>query len=64
MIIDGFVYQLPDLDPEETQEWLDALAQVVDVQGKARARFLMSRSTLGFIMAALMVGRKPQRIDT
>ncbi len=43
MIIDGFVHQLPDLDPEETQEWLDALAQVVDVQGKTRARFLMSK---------------------
>jgi len=43
MIIDGFVHQLPDLDPDETQEWLDALTQIVDVQGKARARFLMAK---------------------
>ena len=25
MIFDGFVHQLPDIDPEETQEWLDSL---------------------------------------
>ena len=27
MIIDGFVHQLPDVDPEETQEWLDSLTR-------------------------------------
>ncbi|MBU1866699.1 MAG: hypothetical protein KKE89_09820, partial [Actinobacteria bacterium] len=43
MIIDGFHHQLPDLDPEETQEWLDALDQIVDEQGKSRARFLMAK---------------------
>src|SRR3954468_9157805 len=43
MIIDGFVHQLPDIDPEETQEWLDSLSAVVDAQGKTRARFLMSK---------------------
>jgi pyruvate dehydrogenase E1 component len=43
MIIDGFVHQLPDVDPEETQEWLDSLSAVVDAQGKTRARFLMSK---------------------
>ncbi|MEO6318628.1 MAG: pyruvate dehydrogenase (acetyl-transferring), homodimeric type [Acidimicrobiales bacterium] len=42
MIIDGFVHQLPDTDPDETQEWLDSLDAVVDIGGKARARFLMS----------------------
>ena len=26
MIIDGFVHALPDVDPEETQEWLDSLS--------------------------------------
>src|SRR3954467_13521616 len=46
MIIDGFVHQLPDVDPEETQEWLDSLSAVVDAQGKTRARFLM-RKRLG-----------------
>jgi pyruvate dehydrogenase E1 component len=43
MIIDGFVHQLPDVDPEETQEWLDSLTAVVEAQGKTRARFLMSK---------------------
>ncbi|MGI8662428.1 MAG: pyruvate dehydrogenase (acetyl-transferring), homodimeric type [Acidimicrobiales bacterium] len=43
MIIDGFVHQLPDTDPEETQEWLDSLSAVVDAQGQGRARFLMSK---------------------
>ncbi|HEX2383638.1 MAG TPA: pyruvate dehydrogenase (acetyl-transferring), homodimeric type [Acidimicrobiales bacterium] len=43
MIIDGFVHQLPDVDPEETQEWLDSLTAIVEAQGKTRARFLMSK---------------------
>ncbi len=43
MIIDGFHHQLPDLDPEETQEWLEALDQIVDEQGSSRARFLMAK---------------------
>ncbi|MCB2224795.1 MAG: pyruvate dehydrogenase (acetyl-transferring), homodimeric type [Actinobacteria bacterium] len=43
MIIDGFHHQLPDLDPEETQEWVDALDQIVERNGKARARFLMAK---------------------
>ena len=42
MIIDGFVHQLPDTDPDETQEWRDSLEAVVNIQGKARARFLVS----------------------
>ncbi len=43
MIIDGFVQQLPDTDPGETQEWLDSLDAVVGAHGKPRARFLMSK---------------------
>ncbi|MFZ6005470.1 MAG: pyruvate dehydrogenase (acetyl-transferring), homodimeric type [Actinomycetota bacterium] len=43
MIIDGFVHQLPDTDPAETQEWLDSLDAVVDTHGKTRARFLVSK---------------------
>ena len=43
MIIDGFVHQLPDIDPAETQEWLDSIDAVVGAQGKTRARFLLSR---------------------
>jgi pyruvate dehydrogenase E1 component len=43
MIFDGFVNQLPDTDPDETQEWLDSLDAVIDVHGKTRARFLLSK---------------------
>ena len=42
-MIDGFVHQLPDIDPAETQEWLDSLDAVVGAQGKTRARFLVSK---------------------
>ncbi|HRB02495.1 MAG TPA: pyruvate dehydrogenase (acetyl-transferring), homodimeric type [Ilumatobacteraceae bacterium] len=43
MIFDGYVNQLPDSDPGETQEWLDSLDAVVDVHGKTRARFLLTK---------------------
>ncbi|MFM7891993.1 MAG: pyruvate dehydrogenase (acetyl-transferring), homodimeric type, partial [Actinomycetota bacterium] len=43
MLFDGSVHQLPDTDPTETQEWLDSLDAVVEMQGKTRARYLMSR---------------------
>jgi pyruvate dehydrogenase E1 component len=43
MIFDGFVHQVPDIDPTETGEWLDSLDAVVDAHGKARARFLVAK---------------------
>jgi pyruvate dehydrogenase E1 component len=43
MIFDGFAHQLPDIDPAETREWLDSLDAVVDMHGKSRARYLLSR---------------------
>ncbi len=43
MIFDGFVHQLPDIDPSETQEWLDSLDAVVDHHGKTRARYLVTK---------------------
>ncbi|MBI1845266.1 MAG: pyruvate dehydrogenase (acetyl-transferring), homodimeric type, partial [Actinobacteria bacterium] len=43
MIFDGFVQQLPDIDPGETQEWLDSLDAVVSHQGKARAQFIVAK---------------------
>src|SRR5262245_25836297 len=45
MAIDGFVHQLPDIDPDETREWLDSLDAVIDARGKTRARFLVSKVT-------------------
>jgi pyruvate dehydrogenase E1 component len=43
VFIDGFVHQLPDIDPEETSEWLDSLQSVIDIRGKSRARYLLTR---------------------
>ncbi|MFZ4517356.1 MAG: pyruvate dehydrogenase (acetyl-transferring), homodimeric type [Microthrixaceae bacterium] len=43
MIHDGFAEQLPDIDPEETAEWLESLEAVADQRGTARARYLMAR---------------------
>ena len=42
-IIDGLPSQLPDLDADETREWLDSLDAVVDNAGRGRARYLMLR---------------------
>jgi pyruvate dehydrogenase E1 component len=40
-IFDQFKQQLPDIDPTETQEWIDSLDAVVDGSGTDRARFLI-----------------------
>ena len=41
MIFDGFSKQLPDIDPEETAEWVDSFDAVLESQGKTRAQFLL-----------------------
>jgi pyruvate dehydrogenase E1 component len=41
MYFDEFKHQLPDIDPAETQEWLDALDQVHSQEGDERARFVL-----------------------
>ncbi len=43
MSTEGFVHQLPDSDPAETQEWLDSLDAVIDAMGPNRARYLLAR---------------------
>ncbi len=40
-IFDQFKQQLPDIDPAETQEWLDSFDQLVGQEGESRARFLV-----------------------
>jgi len=42
-LLEGFKRQLPDADPAETQEWMDALEDVVRNQGPERADWLMRR---------------------
>jgi pyruvate dehydrogenase E1 component len=43
IITDGMPTQLPDVDPAETQEWVDALDAVAAAHGRERARYLMLR---------------------
>jgi pyruvate dehydrogenase E1 component len=43
VISDGLPSQLPDIDPEETSEWLDSLDAVIAARGKTRGRYLMLR---------------------
>ncbi len=33
--------QAPDIDPQETREWQEALAAVIDAEGDDRAHFLL-----------------------
>ncbi|HEY0539923.1 MAG TPA: pyruvate dehydrogenase (acetyl-transferring), homodimeric type [Actinoallomurus sp.] len=40
---DGLPSQLPDIDPDETREWLESLDTVIKTEGRTRARYLMLR---------------------
>ncbi|MFG0319084.1 MAG: pyruvate dehydrogenase (acetyl-transferring), homodimeric type [Planctomycetota bacterium JB042] len=42
-LLGGFKRQLPDLDPLETQEWIDSLDAVVARAGRERADFILRR---------------------
>jgi len=41
IITDGLPSQLPDVDPDETREWLESLDNVINLSGRRRARYLM-----------------------
>jgi pyruvate dehydrogenase E1 component len=43
VIIDGFSHQVPDIDPQETTEWLDSFDAVVETEGRPRAQFLLMK---------------------
>ncbi|MCU1462838.1 MAG: 2-oxo-acid dehydrogenase subunit, homodimeric type [Acidimicrobiales bacterium] len=43
MIFDGLSQQMPDIDPEETREWVDSFDAVVETHGRTRARFLVMK---------------------
>ena len=38
---EGLPSQIPDIDPDETSEWLESLDGLLDDKGKHRARFIM-----------------------
>jgi pyruvate dehydrogenase E1 component len=43
VIRDGVASYLPDIDPEETAEWLESFDEVLNRSGQPRARYLMLR---------------------
>ena len=43
IISDGLPSQLPDVNPDETREWLESLDTVIKTEGRTRARYLMLR---------------------
>src|SRR5438876_2188101 len=43
IISDGLPTQLPDIDPDETREWVESFDSVVRTRGRARARYVMLR---------------------
>src|SRR5437870_10571064 len=40
-VYDEFKHQLPDIDPDETQEWIESLDALVKQSGADRARFVL-----------------------
>jgi pyruvate dehydrogenase E1 component len=40
MYSDDFKQQLPDIDPSETQDWIESFDQLLDQEGAERARFV------------------------
>jgi pyruvate dehydrogenase E1 component len=43
VIHEGLPTQLPDIDPEETQDWIASFDAMVDERGRDRARYVMLR---------------------
>ncbi|SDR82624.1 pyruvate dehydrogenase E1 component [Nocardioides scoriae] len=43
VIHEGLPTQLPDIDPDETQDWLDSFDAMLDDRGRDRARYVMLR---------------------
>jgi pyruvate dehydrogenase E1 component len=43
VIHEGLPTQLPDIDPDETVEWLESLDAMIDGRGRSRARYVMLR---------------------
>ncbi|HET7356402.1 MAG TPA: pyruvate dehydrogenase (acetyl-transferring), homodimeric type, partial [Nocardioidaceae bacterium] len=41
VIHEGLPTQLPDIDPDETREWLESLDALLDERGRSRARYVM-----------------------
>ena len=43
VIHEGLPTQLPDIDPDETTDWIDSFDALIDDRGRERARYVMLR---------------------
>lgn len=43
VIHEGLPTQLPDIDPDETHDWIDSFDSLIDERGRERARYVMLR---------------------
>ena len=43
MTFDAFLQQLPDADPDETEEWLESLDNLLATEGASRARYVIGK---------------------
>ena len=46
MLFDGYSNQIPDVDPTETEEWIQSFTSVIDSEGRNRGRYLLRRLLL------------------
>ena len=42
MIFDKFKIQVPDLDPQETSEWIESIDSVIEHFGPDRAKYILT----------------------
>lgn len=40
-LINGLLSQVPDIDADETQEWIDSLDGLIEAQGGPRTRYVL-----------------------
>lgn len=40
-LVNGLLHQVPDNDPEETDEWLESLQELINHRGEPRARYIL-----------------------
>ena len=43
VIHEGLPTQLPDIDPDETRDWVESFDQMISERGRDRARYVMLR---------------------
>ena len=58
---EGMPTQLPDIDPDETADWVSSLNAMIESRGRERARYVMLRLLERARLAMLLVNRSSTR---